>query len=70
MRAPRPVANGQVTANPDMVDELKQLFDMITGLTLYLPVLVAAAQRSRKSEQDVAHSRRGGTGGTAPHEQV
>jgi hypothetical protein len=27
-------------------DELRQIFDVIIGLTLYLPLLFAAAQRS------------------------
>jgi hypothetical protein len=29
-------------------DELRQIFDVIIGLTLYLPLLVAAAQRSAR----------------------
>jgi hypothetical protein len=43
---------------------------MITGLTLYLPLLIAAAQRLRKPNQHVAHSQCGVTGGTAPGDQV
>jgi hypothetical protein len=51
-------------------DELKQILDMITGLTLYLPVLVAAAQRAGKPEQHFAPSQGGITGGPAPDDQV
>ncbi len=46
-------------------DELKRISDMITGLTLYLPLLVAAAQRSGKSTGSLLSTTRFGHPSTA-----
>lgn len=46
-------------------DELKRISDMITGLTLYLPLLVAAAQRSGKSTGGLLPTTRFGHPSTA-----